>query len=266
MEQWYIWAGKAVSAAETVAMAGLLETTASWDKKWPVSCYGGVRSPDNDDSLPRSHSHFLFYNFHRHLSLVKVLFVTISLKLYLKNYFLISLPLSLLASLSLICWWWCCCHMYLELLSTAADSENITSGFDEVRCKSHPSLWKTLPTAARSNKDTCFCWWPHRRVLRNRNHEMIIPAVILLFIVSCLNLSVLTDTCMCGNGNKPIPRASVINVFTGDPSEDPVGPGGAVLSLHKCTVLMLMAHRSTWPSIAKSKLYHLWILKKDFWG
>lgn len=28
--------------------------------------------------------------------------------------------------------------MYLELLSTAADSENITSEFDEVRCKSHP--------------------------------------------------------------------------------------------------------------------------------
>lgn len=45
---------------------------------------------------------FFFY-FHRHLSLVKLLFVTISLKLYLKNYFLISLPLSLLASVSLIC-------------------------------------------------------------------------------------------------------------------------------------------------------------------
>lgn len=68
----------------------------------------------------------------------------------------------------------------------------------------------------------------HIALSSKRNHEMIIPVVIPVFIVFCLNLSILMDTCMCGNGNKLITRASAIIVFTGDPTVDPVGPGRAV--------------------------------------
>lgn len=62
--------------------------------------------------------------------------------------------------------------------------------------------------------------------------------------------------------NRTITWASVMTVFTGDPTEDPVGADRASFSSPKCNVLMLMDHRSKWPSVAKSKLYYLWILKR----
>lgn len=49
---------------------------------------------------------------------------------------------------------------------------------------------------------------------------------------------------MYRSDSRPITRESVMIIFTGDPTVDPVGPDRAVFSLHKCNVLMLMDHRS----------------------
>lgn len=104
------------------------------------------------------------------------------------------------------------------------------------------SLWKTAHTVW-SEAFVSLYWWPHC-VFMKREHGMTMPVVIRLFIVFCLNLSIIGDTQMNSNGNKPVAGASVMAVFTGEPTEDPVGPGRATFPLHKCNVLMLMDHRS----------------------
>lgn len=110
------------------------------------------------------------------------------------------------------------------------------------------------------SKDTCLYWWPHNCVL-NRNNEVVIPEVIALFIVS-LNLRTLMDTWIYRNGNRRITQEFVMILFTGDPTVDSAEPGMIVLSVHKWNML-LMDHRSKWPSIAERKLHHLWILKRS---